>query len=154
MGAWAQAIFSRSFVVFIYLVVTVIESIGLAIKGSLGIAVAALVGWAFCFFASATFVGSFLARQEKKLRITDLFGIGAIAAALIAGGFWLVTWSGAEITYATTSMVAFGRWWALRSPSSSRRRRTHSKKRKAECGISLATRLPMCPKAQPASTTI
>jgi hypothetical protein len=109
MGAWAQAIFSRSFVVFIYLVVTVIESIGLAIKGSLGIAVAALVGWAFCFFASATFVGSFLARHEQKLRITDLFGIGAIATALIAGGFWLVTWAGAEITM----LHIDGRLWAL-----------------------------------------
>jgi hypothetical protein len=94
---------------FVYSVITVIECIGVAIKGSLGTAIAALVGWAFCFFASSTFVGSFLARRDKKYRVVDLLGIGAIAAALIAGGFWLVARSGVGISMFDID----GRVWAL-----------------------------------------
>jgi hypothetical protein len=104
--ALASAIFSRSLLGFVYQVITVIECIGLAINGSLGTAAAALVGWALCFFASSTFVGSFLARREKKYRAADLLGIGAIAVVLIACGL-------ARSGVAISMLDIDGRIWAL-----------------------------------------
>jgi hypothetical protein len=77
-----------------YIVITLITTVPVMINDSLSVGAAALAGCALSYFGVATFVGSFLARREKKYSATDLAGIGAIAACLTAAGFALVIWSG------------------------------------------------------------
>jgi hypothetical protein len=92
--AVVQAIFSRGFVIFLYTIITIFSSAQTMLRSSFELGASALAGTALAFFAACTFVGSFLARKEKKYRVIDLIGIGAIALIFIFGGFALAYWSG------------------------------------------------------------
>jgi drug/metabolite transporter (DMT)-like permease len=64
------------------------------IKGSFVVGFAALVACALCYMAAAGFMGSLIARREKRHRAIDLFGIGAVGLLVIAAGLAVMIWSG------------------------------------------------------------
>ena len=70
--AVVQAIFSRGFVIFLYTIITIFSSAQTMLRSSFELGASALAGTALAFFAACTFVGSFLARKEKKYRVIDL----------------------------------------------------------------------------------
>ncbi len=82
--AVVQAIFSRGFVIFLYTIITIFSSAQTMLRSSFELGASALAGTALAFFAACTFVGSFLARKEKKYRVIDLIGIGAIDRRICA----------------------------------------------------------------------
>ncbi len=63
------------------------------LKGSFVVGFAALVACALCYMAAAGFMGSLIARREKRYRGIDLFGIGAIGLIVIAAGLAIMIWS-------------------------------------------------------------
>jgi hypothetical protein len=73
--------------------VTVIASVQIMFSSSIGNGVGAILATCLPFVGAATFIGSFLARKEKKYSTVDLLGIGAIAAVLIVTGFAVAYWS-------------------------------------------------------------
>jgi hypothetical protein len=94
-----------------YFTVTVLTAGQVMWFMSFPVGASALAASAMCFFGSATFVGSFLARREMKYSWKDLLGIGSIAAILIAAGFALMVWSGFRITF--NGVVIEGPYWLL-----------------------------------------
>lgn len=101
----------RGLLIFVYLVLTAVTCISATVTSSFYVGAAALVGSLLCFFAVATFCASFLAKREHQYKVTDLLGIGAIAAVLTVAGFALVIWSGFWISL--DGVVIEGRYWAL-----------------------------------------
>ena len=97
--------------ILVYVLVTVVTTAQVMFGSSIVVGAAALVASALCFFGTATFVGSFLARHEKKYSGKDLIGIGAIATALVTAGFWLMNWSGFEMKL--FDIAVEGDYWAL-----------------------------------------
>jgi hypothetical protein len=55
---------------------------------------AALAACALCYSGAAGFMGSLIARREKRYRPVDLVGIGTLGLLLIAVGSALMWWSG------------------------------------------------------------
>jgi hypothetical protein len=94
-----------------YLVITLLLCGQVALTGSFVVGGSALVGFALCYFATATFFGSFYARREKKYSMTDLAGIGGIAVVLVAAGLALVVWSGFWLNL--FGVTVSGLVWAL-----------------------------------------
>jgi hypothetical protein len=78
---------------------------------SFSVGASALAASAMCFFGTAGFMGSFLARREMKYNWKDLLGIGSIAAVLVAAGLTLMIWSGFRITL--FGIVIEGPYWLL-----------------------------------------
>jgi len=87
----------RGIIALVFAAITIICSVQIMLNSSIAVGFGALAATALSFFGFATFVGSFLARKEKKYRAIDLVGIGAIAAVLIAVGFALAWWSSFRI---------------------------------------------------------
>jgi hypothetical protein len=69
-----------------YFTLTVLTTGQVMVFKSFSVGGSALAASAMCFFGSATFIGSFLARREMKYSWKDLLGIGSIAAVLVAPG--------------------------------------------------------------------
>ena len=95
--ALLAAIFSRGIVVLIFWTVTIVLCVQVMLKGSFVVGFAALVACALCYMAAAGFMGSLIARREKRYRGIDLFGIGAIGLIVIAAGLAIMIWSGFSI---------------------------------------------------------
>ena|SRR5579872_4971714 len=91
--ALLAAIFSRGIVVFIFWAATIVACVQVMLKGSFVIGFAALVACALCYIAAAGFMGSLIARREKRYRAIDLSGIGAMGVIVIAAGLALMIWS-------------------------------------------------------------
>lgn len=87
----------RGIIVLVFATITGISVVQTINKQSTAVGLSALAATVLIFVAVSTFVGSYLARHEKKYRTLDLIGIGSIAAALMLGGFALAYWSGFEI---------------------------------------------------------
>jgi hypothetical protein len=64
------------------------------LKGSFIVGFAAVLACVLCYMAAAGFMGSLIARREKRHRARDLIGIGALALILIAAGLAIMRWSG------------------------------------------------------------
>ena len=111
IGTLLQAIFGCGILILIYTLLSLIASISIMIKGSLGVGFGVLAACAFSFFGTATFVGSFLARKEKAYRAIDLIGIGSIAAILVALSFMLAYWTGFRVIF--EGYVIDGFYWVL-----------------------------------------
>jgi hypothetical protein len=88
------AFFSRSSVVLIFWLITILVCVQAMYKSSFMVGASALVACALCYAGAAGFMGSLIARREKKYRAFDLAAIGAIALAIIAAGSALMIWSG------------------------------------------------------------
>jgi hypothetical protein len=111
ISAMFQAIFNRAILTLIYTTLSVIAAISIMIKGSFVVGLSVLVACAFSFFGTATFVGSFLARKEKALRMIDLIGIGSIAAILVVVSFMLAYWTGFRVIF--EGWIIDGFYWLL-----------------------------------------
>jgi hypothetical protein len=111
ISAMFQAIFSRGIPILIYTILSVIAAISIMIKGSFVVGIGVLAACAFSFFGTATFVGSFLARKEKALRMTDLIGIGSIAVILVVVSFMLAYWTGFRVIF--EGWIIGGFYWLL-----------------------------------------
>jgi hypothetical protein len=95
--ALLAAIFSRGIVVLIFWTVTIVLCVQVMLKGSFVVGFAALVACALCYMAAAGFMGSLIARREKRYRAIDLFGIGALGLIVVAAGLAIMIWSGFSI---------------------------------------------------------
>lgn len=94
LKALVAAFFSRGMVVLIFWLITILTCVQAMYKSSLVVGASALVACALCYWGASAFMGSLLARREKKYRAVDIVGIGAIALALIVAGSALMIWSG------------------------------------------------------------
>lgn len=83
------------------------------LKTSVATGISALGATALTFFAVCTFVGSYLARREKKYRALDLIGIGSIAAVLIFCGFAVGYWLPFQINVAGYATIDGFDWCLL-----------------------------------------
>jgi len=97
---------------YIYFVLTLLTCGQAMFRASFFVGASALVGFALCFFSTATFVGSYLARREHKYTQKQLAGIGAIALVLCACGIALVLWSGFWIALSGGTTIT-GLEWAV-----------------------------------------
>jgi hypothetical protein len=111
ISAMLQAIFSRTILVLIYSLVSLIAAITIMVRGSFGVGLAVLIACAFGFFGTATFVGSFLARKEKGHSTTDLIGIGSIALVLVIASFGLAYWTDFRVVF--EGYIIDGFYWVL-----------------------------------------
>jgi TPR repeat protein len=87
----------RYIVGLIFATITIISAVQTIINQSTAVGLSALAATVLIYIAASTFVGSYLARREKKYRLSDLVGIGTIAALLMLGGFTLAYWSSFKI---------------------------------------------------------
>jgi hypothetical protein len=92
--ALVAAFFSRSSVVLIFWLITIIVCIQAMYKSSFTVGASALAACALCYIGASGFMGSLLARREKNLSAFDLTGIGAVGLLVIAAGSALMMWSG------------------------------------------------------------
>jgi hypothetical protein len=83
---------------YAYFVLTLLLCAQAILRASFLVGAGALLAFALCFFSTATFVGSFLARCEHNYSRKELGGIGAIALVLCVAGIALLLWSGFWIT--------------------------------------------------------
>jgi hypothetical protein len=111
LSATAGVIFSRRFLVVIYIFATVIACGEIFFSGSFGASGAGFLGSALCCFGTASFVGSWLARHERNYSPRDLVIVGAIAAVLNAAGIALLAWSGFH--FKLFDVVIKGPIWAV-----------------------------------------
>jgi hypothetical protein len=84
--ALVAAFFSRSSVVLIFWLITIIVCIQAMYKSSFTVGASALAACALCYIGASGFMGSLLARREKNLSAFDLTGIGAVGLLVIAAG--------------------------------------------------------------------
>jgi hypothetical protein len=96
---------------FVYFLITLIVCGQAIFKASIFAGGVALLGYALCYLATATFVGSYKARQMKGSTSADLVMIGGIAAVLIAVGLGLTVWSGFRV--GPFDVVIPGIYWAI-----------------------------------------
>jgi len=87
----------RYIIILAFATMTLISAAQTINNQSTAVGLSALAATVLSFVAASTFVGSYLARREKKYQASDLIGIGSIAAALMLGSFVLAYWSGFEI---------------------------------------------------------
>ena len=100
----------RGLLTLAYFLISVLTA-GQVMLSSLSVGVSALAASAFCFFGTATFFGSFLARREKKHSALDLAGIGAIALVLLIAAFGLMLWSGFSLSLG--GVLIPGPYWVV-----------------------------------------
>jgi Sel1 repeat len=101
----------RILFVFILAIITLISSIETMTKQSVMTGLAALAATTLAFAAASTFVGSYLARREKRYSALDLVVIGTIASLFAFGGFALAYWSRFQIN--AVYVVVDGFDWLL-----------------------------------------
>lgn len=101
----------KMWLAFVYFLLTLIACGQAAMSASIRVGGAALLGYALCYFATATLSGSYRARRIKDSSNRDLATIGVIAVALVAAGLALITWSGFRI--GLFGVVMPGVYWAL-----------------------------------------
>src|SRR5260221_9597881 len=97
MGTLGRTIFDRWWIAQIYIVLTLITCVQAMFNSSFSVGGAALVACALSYFGTAGFVGSFLARREKKSNTPGILGSAIIAGVFPAGGmlpFSLVVFRG------------------------------------------------------------
>ncbi len=94
MRSLVAAFFSRGNIVLIFWLITIIVCVQTMYKSSFTVGASALVACALCYAGASGFMGSLIARREKKYRTSDLAGIGAVALVTIAAGSTLMIWSG------------------------------------------------------------
>jgi hypothetical protein len=94
MRSLIAAFFSRGIVVLIFWLITILVCVQTMYRSSFMVGASALFACALCYAGAAGFMGSLIARREKKYRAVDLAAIGAIALAIIAAGSALMIWSG------------------------------------------------------------
>jgi hypothetical protein len=109
--ALLAAIFSRGIVILIFWAATIVACVQVMLKGSFVVGFAALVACALCYMAAAGFMGSLIARREKRYRAIDLFGIGAIGLIVIAAGLAIMNWSGFSMRLFDVEIAGVA--WAL-----------------------------------------
>jgi hypothetical protein len=103
--------YSQRFIILAFWTVTIVVTVQVMLKGAFVVGIAALVACALCYAAAAGFMGSLLARREKRYRTIDLFGIGAIGLLIIAAGSALMIWSGFSLRLYDVEIS--GLTWAL-----------------------------------------
>ncbi len=111
MGTLGRTIFDRWWIAQIYIVLTLITCVQAMFNSSFSVGGAALVACALSYFGTAGFVGSFLARREKKSTTPELLGIATIAVVLAAAGIALISWSGFRV--GLFGVTINGPLWAL-----------------------------------------
>lgn len=107
----AKAVLDRMWLTMIYFLVTAITTIEAAVTSSPTVGGSAFVGCALSYVGPAGFVGSFLARREKRSTTTELVGIAVIALILTSAGVWLASWSGFWMNLFGVAIA--GPYWAL-----------------------------------------
>ena len=88
------ALFSRSSVVLILWLITILGCVQTMYKSSFMVGASALAACVLCYIGASGFMGSLLARREEDERAFDFAAAGAIALAVIAAGLALMMWSG------------------------------------------------------------
>jgi hypothetical protein len=95
----------------VYLVVTLIVCGEAIFEASIFVGGVALIGYALCYFATATLVGALKGRWMVSYRRGDLVIVSAIAAALIVVGLGFTVWSGFRV--GLFGVVIPGIYWAV-----------------------------------------
>jgi hypothetical protein len=98
-------------VAFVYFLLTLLTCGQAIFNTSFSVGGVALIGFALCYFATATFAGTYKARRIKGSNGKDLLMIGAIAVVIIAAGIALTVWSGFRV--GLFGAVIPGVYWAL-----------------------------------------
>jgi hypothetical protein len=105
------AFLSRSSIVLIFWLVTLIVCVQAMFKSSAMVGASALVACALCYAGASGFMGSLIARREKNYSTFDLMVMGVIALVIIAAGSALMIWSGFRMSLFNVGIS--GVTWAL-----------------------------------------
>jgi hypothetical protein len=96
---------------FVFFLMTLIACGQAILHSSISVGGVALVGYAFCYFGTAAFAGSYKARRIKGTGWTDLASIGAIALVVVAAGLGFTVWS--DFRVGLFGFVIPGVYWAI-----------------------------------------
>jgi hypothetical protein len=110
------ALFNRAIVVLAFWTMTIVVCAQVMFTKSFVGGLLALVACALCYAGASGFMGSLLARREKRYRPVDLVAIGTIGSLLIAAGSALMWWSGFSLRIFDVKID--GVTWALMGAAS------------------------------------